>query len=122
MSRRFTKSDDVPSLLMDDMGRLYRVVEAEEQSNPRVYRIERVDWESDLRRTIQARFGLTNRESEIALLLGRRATNREIASELGISLHTARHHTGRVLEKARLRSRSEVHRLLRVLKTPASPG
>ena len=37
-------------------------------------------------------FGLTRREAQIARLLARRATNREIAEQLDVSAHTVRHH------------------------------
>jgi DNA-binding CsgD family transcriptional regulator len=48
---------------------------------------------------------LTARERDVAALLARRATNREIAAALGISPHTARHHTQHVLRKLDLSSR-----------------
>ena len=41
--------------------------------------------------------GLTPRQAEVALLLAERRTNREIASALCISVHTARHHVEAVL-------------------------
>jgi DNA-binding CsgD family transcriptional regulator len=49
--------------------------------------------------------GLTRRQRQIALLLANRATNAEIAASLGISTHTARHHSQRVLEKLGVPSR-----------------
>ena len=54
------------------------------------------------------RFGLTPREAEVAALLVRRRTNREIARELGISPHTARHHVESVLAKLGVHSRRDV--------------
>ncbi|MGZ8413463.1 MAG: helix-turn-helix transcriptional regulator [Gemmatirosa sp.] len=52
--------------------------------------------------------GLTAREAEVAALLARRARDPEIASALGISVHTARHHSEKVLRKLGLRSRAHV--------------
>lgn len=54
------------------------------------------------------RFGLTPREAEIAELLARRLTNREIAEALGISRHTVRHHAERVFAKLGVHSRRDV--------------
>ncbi|MFQ5679704.1 MAG: response regulator transcription factor [Gemmatimonadota bacterium] len=54
------------------------------------------------------RFDLTPREAEVAFLLARRLTNRELAARLGISEHTARHHTERVLLKLDIHSRRQV--------------
>lgn len=57
---------------------------------------------------IAARFKLTPRESEIALLLARGLPDRRIAEELVISWHTVRRHTERVLRKLGVGSRGEV--------------
>ena len=46
---------------------------------------------------LAARFGLTPRQAEVAVLLADRRTNREIADALCISEHTARHHVRAVL-------------------------
>jgi predicted ATPase/DNA-binding CsgD family transcriptional regulator/predicted negative regulator of RcsB-dependent stress response len=51
---------------------------------------------------------LTPREREIAGLVTRGLTNRQIASELSISEHTAATHVRRVLKKVGLQSRSQV--------------
>lgn len=59
-------------------------------------------------RTLGERFGLTARQAEVALLLARRLSNREVARALSISRHTARHHTEMVLLKLGLTSRREV--------------
>lgn len=53
-------------------------------------------------------FGFTRREAEVALLLSRRKSNREIARTLVISEHTARHHTEHVMAKLGVHSRREV--------------
>lgn len=54
---------------------------------------------------LQERYGLTPRQAEVATLLARGRSNREIGERLGISRHTARHHAQRVLEKTGAESR-----------------
>lgn len=56
------------------------------------------------------RFGLTRREGEVAMLLHHRLTNREIAAELGVSEHTARHHTERIISKLQVAGRTDVRK------------
>ena len=56
---------------------------------------------------------LTHRELEILKILGIRATNREIAEQLGISENTVRVHVGSILEKLRLRNRREASEFAR---------
>ncbi len=51
---------------------------------------------------------LTRREKEIAMLVARGFINRQIASELSISEHTAATHIRRILKKLGLRSRTEL--------------
>lgn len=60
--------------------------------------------EIDLRR----RFNLTPRQARVAFALAEGCTNSEIADLLGVSTHTARHHTESVLSKMGLASRAEV--------------
>jgi DNA-binding CsgD family transcriptional regulator len=62
--------------------------------------------------SLRERFGFTTRESHVASLLIQRLTNAEIASALGISPHTARHHTESVLVKAGVNSRRSLCRIL----------
>ncbi len=57
--------------------------------------------------TLSSRYGLTQREEEVARLLARGKSNQAIARELDISVHTARHHTQRVLTKLKVHSRGE---------------
>ena len=52
--------------------------------------------------------GFTSRQRQIAGLLANRATNAEVAATLGISIHTARHHSQRVLERLGVTSRAAV--------------
>ena len=66
---------------------------------------------------IREAFRLTRRESEVAELLGRRRSNREIASALYISPSTARRHTERVLAKLGVGSRRQVPDVLLGLRT-----
>lgn len=56
--------------------------------------------------------GLTKRELEVAALLGERKSNQEIATHLGMSEHTARHHTENILRKLGVASRTEVAKSL----------
>jgi non-specific serine/threonine protein kinase len=51
---------------------------------------------------------LTRREEEIAVLVARGLTNRQIASELSISEHTAASHVRRILKKLGLKSRAQI--------------
>jgi DNA-binding NarL/FixJ family response regulator len=51
---------------------------------------------------------LTRRERDILQLIGRGLSNKEIASELGIELPTAKNHVHRVFEKLNLHRRADV--------------
>ena len=54
---------------------------------------------------------LPSREREVALLVARGLTNREIASELSVSRSTANNHVASILRKLGLRSRAPDRRL-----------
>jgi len=54
------------------------------------------------------RFGLTTREAQIARLLARRASNREIAEQLDVSPHTVRHHVENIFAKLGVHSRRSI--------------
>ncbi|HEX7120074.1 MAG TPA: helix-turn-helix transcriptional regulator [Longimicrobiales bacterium] len=58
--------------------------------------------------TLCEAWGLTPRQATVARLLAEGRSNAEIAARLGISPHTARHHTESVLLKLGVRSRAEV--------------
>jgi DNA-binding NarL/FixJ family response regulator len=58
-------------------------------------------------------YGMTPREIEVAMLLAEGCSNRTIAHRLGISSHTARHHTQHVLGKLGVHSRAEAGARLR---------
>jgi non-specific serine/threonine protein kinase len=51
---------------------------------------------------------LTSREQEIANLLGRGLTNRQVAMRLGMSVRTADTHVCRILRKLGVRCRGEI--------------
>lgn len=57
---------------------------------------------------ICASYGLTPRETDVALLLAERMSCREIAVRLNMSFHTARCHTERILDKLSVRSKNDV--------------
>lgn len=57
-------------------------------------------------------FGLTPKEAQVATLLADRQSNREIAAELGVTEHTARRHTEKVLRKLDVHRRALVKRAL----------
>ena len=56
----------------------------------------------------QAPVALTRREEEVALLVARGLTNRQIAPELSISEHTVANHVRKILKKLGLRSRAQI--------------
>ncbi len=51
---------------------------------------------------------LTRREREVAVLVARGLTNRQISNKLGISERTAGNHVGRILRKLGLHSRAQI--------------
>lgn len=61
---------------------------------------------------LQERYGLTERQVEVARLVAEGCTNGEIASRLGVSYFTARNHTEQVLAKLDVASRAAVGALL----------
>lgn len=70
---------------------------------------------------LPARYRLTARECQVALLLAEGRSNSDIAAALGISPHTARHHTENVMAKLGARSRAEVGALVRGWLPPPRP-
>jgi DNA-binding NarL/FixJ family response regulator len=56
---------------------------------------------------------LTRRESEVLALLGRGFSNKEIGSELCLSVATVKHHVHHVLEKLKLERRAQAMRRVR---------
>jgi DNA-binding CsgD family transcriptional regulator len=57
---------------------------------------------------LEAHYGLTPRQAEVALLMAKGLSNRAIAERLVISPHTARRHAEKVLKKMNLSSRAGV--------------
>lgn len=55
---------------------------------------------------LAARYGLSRREADVALLIARGASNKSIAAELELSPHTARRHTESVFRKVGVTSRA----------------
>ncbi len=51
---------------------------------------------------------LTRREQEVALLVARGLTNRQISTSLGLSERTAGNHVATILRKLGLRSRAQI--------------
>jgi DNA-binding CsgD family transcriptional regulator len=62
--------------------------------------------------SIRARSGLSVRQAEVAVLMARRRTYKEIACALGIQPNTARRHCEQVLTRLGVHSRDEVEALL----------
>lgn len=58
--------------------------------------------------TLMTRYGLTERQIQVARLLAERCSNREIAEELGFTESTAGRHTEHVMKKLGVSSRKEV--------------
>lgn len=67
--------------------------------------VERITPELPPKRTLVERHELTPRQAEVALLMARGLSNREIAERLGISRHTVRHHAEWVFTKLEIHSR-----------------
>jgi DNA-binding CsgD family transcriptional regulator len=63
---------------------------------------------------------LTRREREVALLVARGLTNRQIASELSVSRNTANNHVARILRKLELRSRAQIAAWVTERRSPSS--
>lgn len=68
----------------------------------RLSRVRRPDQE------LREAFGLTRAEIRVAILLSEGRPNAEIARELGVTAHTTRRHTERVLQKMGIHSRAQV--------------
>ena len=63
---------------------------------------------------------LTRREREVALLVARGLTNRQIASELSVSRNTANNHVARILRKLDLSSRTQIAAWVTEQRSPSS--
>jgi DNA-binding CsgD family transcriptional regulator len=58
-------------------------------------------------------FGLTHREAEVARCLAAGCSNADVATSLGITVHTVRRHVERVFQKLAVRTRASVGAKLR---------
>jgi DNA-binding CsgD family transcriptional regulator len=74
--------------------------------------LDLVDRQRRSSRELQATYALTPREIEIAGLLAARHQTAEIATILGVSVHTARRHTEHVFMKLGVHSQRELERVL----------
>lgn len=72
------------------------------------------------RAQVRRRWGVTEREAEVALLCSRRLSVAEMAAELGVTTHTVRRHVERILEKLEVRRRRDVGPALEALADRAS--
>jgi DNA-binding NarL/FixJ family response regulator len=63
--------------------------------------------------TSEAELSLTRREGEVLALLGRGLSNKEIGTELCLSVATIKHHVHHVLEKLKLTRRTQAMRRVR---------
>ncbi|HYH80137.1 MAG TPA: helix-turn-helix transcriptional regulator [Longimicrobium sp.] len=61
---------------------------------------------------LRRRFGLTEREAEVALLLAERRSNAEIARELAVTRSTVSRHTEKIFRKLGISSRRDVRGVL----------
>ena len=80
-----------------------------------VVAIERVSGGCSEIDRIRDRFDLSPRQAEVATLLARRFTDKEIAARLGVSRHTARRHVELVMLRLRVHSRAEVGQAIGIL-------
>lgn len=102
----------VPSRTVTDHTGHYRVCGSLASSRDGFHRslvlitVDRVDRLLPTALELVARFGLTERQAEVALHIAEGASNRDIAAALGISRHTVRNHAQRIFEKLGVRSRN----------------
>jgi DNA-binding NarL/FixJ family response regulator len=87
----------------------------EEEPDPSPISVPRVSPADELVRII------TRREREVALLVARGLTNRQIATELTISERTAANHVAKILRKLGLSSRTQISALVVEDRPYASP-
>lgn len=101
----------VKDMALDDILGAIRVVAAGDALiAPRVTRrlIEEVTRNPGQRKPARALAGITDREREVLVLVGRGMSNGEIAGELSISIATAKAHVARLLGKLDARDRVQL--------------
>jgi predicted ATPase/DNA-binding SARP family transcriptional activator/DNA-binding CsgD family transcriptional regulator len=101
-------------------GRAMNLEEAAEYAFPEQEFTTPMPQEPDQPRGYVQRSILTRREEEIAALVARGLTNRQIASELSISEHTAATHVRRILKKLGLQSRAQIDSWLTERRPPTA--
>jgi DNA-binding NarL/FixJ family response regulator len=87
---------------LGEMRELRQEIHEQRARSPRAARL-------GLSRTavLERQYKLTAREVQVAMLLAQGRSNQTISKTLGISSHTARHHTQRILVKLNVHSRAE---------------
>jgi DNA-binding CsgD family transcriptional regulator len=106
--------DLVISVEVDDVAIAERIVRL--LSNVEGLRLSSGDERADLaivrpetpEQVREADFNLTPRERDVLMLLAEGASNKAIARQLGISVHTAKFHVGSLLEKFDATGRTDV--------------
>jgi DNA-binding NarL/FixJ family response regulator len=81
----------------------YALAEREEPAPPR-----RASAPKDFLAVRQPEDGLTGRQWEVALLIARGLTNRQIASKLAVAENTVANHVARIARKLNVPSRSRI--------------
>jgi DNA-binding CsgD family transcriptional regulator/PAS domain-containing protein len=76
--------------------------------------LQKIAWPTGLSdEALQRRFGLSEREIQVARCLARGESTKEIAQSCGMSPHTARRHTEKIFVKLGVRNRSQIGPKLR---------
>lgn len=96
------------------MTALVRVAAGDSVVSPRMTAtlLRRVSTAARTNATATAAFSLTQREQEVAGLMARGLSNKEIALDLRIGLSTVKNHVHNILEKLHVRGRTEVAALV----------
>jgi DNA-binding CsgD family transcriptional regulator len=90
-----------------------RLLDAEADGAPAiVVVVERHAPEPPSEAELRSRFGLTRKQSRVALLLAEGLSNAEIAARMSVSPHTSRHHTESIMAKLRTSRRENVRDIL----------
>ncbi len=79
--------------------------------------VEHADVQASVATVLRAQYGLTEREIEVVRELAAGRSVRSVGEVLGMSEHTARHHTERVYRKVDVHSRAELGERIRTIET-----